>query len=559
MRMGQGLVFGGNAAAAGIDPTSLEGIASSVFDLDATKTASYGGTGQTFSNLIVSPADGSAQNVYDFFLGNSAAVEANADPVFTGLSGDPAAYFDMTDAGAFSTKGFSINRDTGLPINDQLAAQPDFIKKFHQSNEGQTGWIGMVMKHAPNNSGKSVIFGNENNATKQGYQVSFNPNSTTRTLTFQVGDGATGVTFVWNAELFISTHYLIFITLVHTGGNTTATAWINSINLGDVTQAVSTTTDATGIQVVGNDDSFSGITKDSQVVWGAMGRTTLTNSLVEDIRAILELRHNRTYQWTNVASNLSSVAGIGACLDLDLTVPASFDGTQTIKNLIESPAVGGQTNYDFWRGADGDEDAQTPDLSGVHGAGDSGLVCDGSQYLKLKAIASTIIAKAPRTDQAGYWQAMILDTENPLTGPETWSGSTQGAAAGHRTVLQSDENIDVLIANGASVKSILNVSGVLSAGTHLIIFSWDGTQSTGNFRVWVNSTTAVTETDAALNALTADASGNFYFGANGGGSSRVGNGTVLRAISSGNIFLTNALAASIFAHYETRHSVDYTP
>ena len=64
---------------------------SAVFDIDATQSASYGGTGTTWSNLVASPADGAAQSAYDFQLGDGA--DSSTYPTFTGTVGDAAAYF----------------------------------------------------------------------------------------------------------------------------------------------------------------------------------------------------------------------------------------------------------------------------------------------------------------------------------------------------------------------------------------------------------------------------------------------------------------------------------
>ena len=74
-------------------PASLQSvIASCCCDLDATVAESYNGLGQTWSNLVVSPADGTSQTDYDFYLGGTSGSDAT-DPIFTGTPGDSGAYF----------------------------------------------------------------------------------------------------------------------------------------------------------------------------------------------------------------------------------------------------------------------------------------------------------------------------------------------------------------------------------------------------------------------------------------------------------------------------------
>lgn len=64
--------------------TSLKNtLPSCVFDLDATQIASYGGSGQSWQNLVTAPADGSTRGTYDFYVGTNGSSATN-DPVFTG-------------------------------------------------------------------------------------------------------------------------------------------------------------------------------------------------------------------------------------------------------------------------------------------------------------------------------------------------------------------------------------------------------------------------------------------------------------------------------------------
>jgi hypothetical protein len=110
--------YGAAAAGRNTNPMSQISGVQALFDLDATLTSSYGGSGQTWANLIASPDDGSGQTAYDFFLGatNSATTD---DPTFTGLANDVGAYFSFDGGDLFqiaagnTTKLANLHKTTG--------------------------------------------------------------------------------------------------------------------------------------------------------------------------------------------------------------------------------------------------------------------------------------------------------------------------------------------------------------------------------------------------------------------------------------------------------------
>lgn len=79
-----------------------------VFDLDTSKTSSYSGAGQTWSNLVTAPADGSAQTDYDVWLGRTSGVSTD-DPVFVS-SPTPHFNHDGGDVFGFKTKPALMQR-----------------------------------------------------------------------------------------------------------------------------------------------------------------------------------------------------------------------------------------------------------------------------------------------------------------------------------------------------------------------------------------------------------------------------------------------------------------
>lgn len=88
---------------------SIQSIVSeALFDLDATQSDSYGGTGQTWANLVTSPHDGETQTTYDCWLGSGSGASSD-DPSFTGTAGSSSAYFAMDGGDFFKMK---TNTDT---------------------------------------------------------------------------------------------------------------------------------------------------------------------------------------------------------------------------------------------------------------------------------------------------------------------------------------------------------------------------------------------------------------------------------------------------------------
>lgn len=99
------LIKSHSSVQSGSTPAYLDSVIDSVCcDLDATIAASYSGTGQTWANLIASPADGAAQTAYDFYLGADGLASTN-DPTFNGTAGDAAAYWGFDGGDFFQIAG----------------------------------------------------------------------------------------------------------------------------------------------------------------------------------------------------------------------------------------------------------------------------------------------------------------------------------------------------------------------------------------------------------------------------------------------------------------------
>lgn len=85
---------------------------------DASATASFPGSGQTFANLIASPADSSAQADYDYTLGDSSA-NVSKDPIF--VLDDVRSYFTFDNAGSLQL------------LFSRLGTVTSFFRTMHKS------------------------------------------------------------------------------------------------------------------------------------------------------------------------------------------------------------------------------------------------------------------------------------------------------------------------------------------------------------------------------------------------------------------------------------------
>lgn len=92
-----------------------------VWDLDATQSASYSGSGTTWHNLVTNPADGSSQSTYDFTI--------HGTPTFTGGAGTSGAYFAMDGASYFEIAGGNTQF-----IKDMHKVFPDPVQTYGTVN-----------------------------------------------------------------------------------------------------------------------------------------------------------------------------------------------------------------------------------------------------------------------------------------------------------------------------------------------------------------------------------------------------------------------------------------
>lgn len=265
--------------ASGFTPMSSI-IPSSLWDLDATVAASYGGSGQLWNNLTTSPADGTAQSAYNFYVGDS-ATHNTTSPTFNGTAGSSAA-------------NFSVNGSQYFQIaNGNTPA----LTKICLSTGGQPATVVLAFK-TPASLGSANFSWFGNSALASGQGVDFIFSSDGRSFVYNVDNGVVvGVQLATSGSVAVSTNYLYVQTYDHTGG--TAEYALNDRALTAGTSPVQTnTTSANGPTQIGYNSNTSGHVPlpNGTLVYGCYGfNAVLTNAQLSAAVTLLNARHGRTY------------------------------------------------------------------------------------------------------------------------------------------------------------------------------------------------------------------------------------------------------------------------
>ena len=163
-----------------------------VFELDAGLSASYGGSGQTWANIVTAPADGSGQTAYDFYRGATNGSEGS-DPTFNGSAGaNSANEFWSFDGGDYFTLAGS---------------NTTFLNSLHKENAAFT-WYGLL-RTPTSLSGQENLFGTDAQSSSN---IGMVINSSAGSLAFGVGNGS-GAFSALSSGGFIAaaTNYLIAV------------------------------------------------------------------------------------------------------------------------------------------------------------------------------------------------------------------------------------------------------------------------------------------------------------------------------------------------------------
>jgi hypothetical protein len=264
-------------------------VSSTCCDLDATLSGSYGGSGQTWTNLTTTPADGTDQTEWDAFLGADISVSTD-DPTFTGSAGDSAAYFSFDGGDYF-----------------QFKAPPALVQeKIHKTAFADTElWIAMTV-YVPASATLGGLFGNGgyNNGT-EGWCVDYL--LSTDSLTFKTSGGTDFVPKdLANGSVKLDDWNVFIITLQKLDGDTIDyKTWVNtSVAATEVSNIEFDETPVTAnanvnFQIGKRGNNFP-LENNYRIASFSVGNGYLTDDQAIAITKQLETRHNRLYTAYNV-------------------------------------------------------------------------------------------------------------------------------------------------------------------------------------------------------------------------------------------------------------------
>lgn len=251
-------------------------VSSAKFDVDATLSASYDGTSQTWANFI-------SDTSYDFYLGATSGSEAS-DPTFNGTAGAADAYFS-TDGGDF----FRL-----------IGANPSLPNGTHKAAGTDSGphWYAIAFRSPASWSATGGFIGNGFANSDSGFNL-YHSASGEIILRYLDGDGGVNWNDATTIMLSTSTDYVI----IFSGDMTTTDTvkiWVNTTTATDLTEdardTTSNETDATDKLEIGAFGTANlPINTGVRIYAVSGGEAQLTNADAALIFAEYESRHNRDY------------------------------------------------------------------------------------------------------------------------------------------------------------------------------------------------------------------------------------------------------------------------
>jgi len=240
------------------------------FDVDATDSDSYGGSGQTWANLIASPADSELQTAYDFMLGTTSSPSTD-DPTFTGSAGDSGAYFLFDGGDEFQIE----NGNTTT------------IQSFHKDNA--QFWIAVAMRKG--GTANYYHWGTTNNSNQTGVTLFMNA---TTTLVRVLNGSSVVLSSVASITFTNDTNYVIILSVDE--GNA-VNLYVNGTkyNGSAATYSSPSAGDAAGDFDLGATSNTNRYPNTTRLYAASMGNAPLTDDEAADIRQIYIDRHGRNY------------------------------------------------------------------------------------------------------------------------------------------------------------------------------------------------------------------------------------------------------------------------
>lgn len=264
----QGFQFSKTRKSGSVAGSYLDSVVSSACcDLDASVSSSYSGSGETFSNLVTSPADGNLQTDYDFWLGSDGTTTNN--PVFN------------TDKFTFETGDTMFCKTTN---NILVQLHKDVVK-----------WWAVCVFERPVTPITANLWGSSNSTSYEGGGIQIRDTDTDYRWVLSIG-AAFDVT-----DLGSSLHTSGYNILLITGDNDLTTnnikVYANSTTPLTLSNTYTSTTNASGFALGGvyDDGNGGGVIINHSIKQFGAGNAFLSDGDAANIIAHLEARHSDDY------------------------------------------------------------------------------------------------------------------------------------------------------------------------------------------------------------------------------------------------------------------------
>lgn len=270
-------IGGGHIAASG--PACLDSIlASIVFEVDATISKSYSGSGTSWKNVTLSPADGEAQTAYDF-------TNASAASLFTGSAGSQSACFNMAGD---STNIFTLSANTAL------------TNALHKTTGGSDFTLIIAGQVSDIDASGKVMVGTQSSSAHIGLSANWSASDTFRLQ--QYGDTTEAQKDSVETYADGKTFLAVF---AHKHSTNTTRITVNGV-MTEVAHSFDTTaTDATDVMHIGGHPAAAFLPAGFRLYTVALANEYISRADEEMVRALLESRHGRSYTDAGAVSGLS--------------------------------------------------------------------------------------------------------------------------------------------------------------------------------------------------------------------------------------------------------------
>lgn len=238
--------------------------------------------------------------------------------------------------------------------------------------------------------------------------------------------------------------------------------------------------------------------------------------------------------------------------DLDATIAASYTSGDTWTDLLNTP------NGDFHLGLDGTTDGTEPTFTGSAGSNSAYFLHDGTQGFQSVAVSNIACIKdGHRTDKTAFFVLTWYPKTNSVT--ECLFGtSISPTSRGFRLLRLVDGNIDFFQSDGSTQASAADIVTPSVDTPNILVATWNGSITTNNVKLYLNSTTPATAS-VTFKTDTTTSTAECGLGFTSVGNQDLTANSRVYSFAGGSKFLSDAEAANIIAHLETRHGRDYTP